>query len=85
MYLFAIYHKNVSVIYKFVKSRIDNVYDVKYITTYSNLVYHYISDGRNSLKELLKVRISITDPLEVKEKISQKTNLKKDANDDKKK
>ena len=37
-------------IYKFVKSRIDkNVCDEKYITAYTNLVYHQISDGRISL------------------------------------
>ena len=46
LYLFAIYHKNVIIyiyIYKLVKSRIDknnNVSDVKYITTYTDLVYH---------------------------------------------
>ena len=44
LYLFAIYHKNVIIyIYKLVKSRIDknnNVSDVKYITTYTNLVYY---------------------------------------------
>ena len=43
LYLFAIYHKNVIIyIYKFVKSRIDknNVCDVKYITTYTDLLYH---------------------------------------------
>ena len=43
MYLFAIGHKNgIIYIYKFVKSRIDrnNVCDVKYITTYTYLVYH---------------------------------------------
>ena len=44
-------------IYKLVKSCIDkkNVCGVKYITTYTNLVYHYISDGRDSLKKAPKV------------------------------
>ena len=53
-------------IYKFIKSLFDknnNVYDQKYITTYTNLVYHWISDRRDSLKMLLKVLISIRAPL----------------------
>ena len=39
--------------YKFVKSRMDknnNDCDVQCITTYTNLVYHQISDGRDNLK-----------------------------------
>ena len=42
MYLFAIDIKMELYIYKFVKSRIDrnDVCDVKYITTYTYLVYH---------------------------------------------
>ena len=44
MYVFAIDHKNVIIYIQFAKSRIDknnNVCDVKYIATYTNLVYHY--------------------------------------------
>ena len=55
-------------IYKFVKSRIDknnNICDVKHITTYTKLVYHSISDSRDSLKKLLKVLFSIRMPVEV--------------------
>ena len=67
MYLFAIDHKKV-IIYVQVRSRIDNnnnVCDVKYITTYTDLVHHKISDGRDSLKKLLKVLMSIRVPLEL--------------------
>ena len=54
--------------YKFVKNRINknnNVFDEKYITTFTNFVYHEISDGRDSLEKLLKVLIFITAPLVV--------------------
>ena len=54
--------------YKLVTSRIDkneNVCDEKHITTYTNLVYHEISFGKDSLKKLLKLLISIRDPLVV--------------------
>ena len=57
MYLFAIDHENIIIYNKFVKSHIDknsNICDVKYIT-YTNLVYHSILDGGDSLKKLLKV------------------------------
>ena len=55
-------------IYKFVKSHVgknNNVCDVKYITTCTNLIYHWILDGRNSQKKLLKVLISIRVALEL--------------------
>ena len=64
MYMYVLFichsdHKNV-IIYSytsFVKSCIDkndNVCDAKNITAYSNLVYHKILDGRDSLKTALK-------------------------------
>ena len=53
-------------IYKFVKSCIgENVCDVTYATTCTDLVHHYISDGSDNLRKLLKVPISIRVPLQV--------------------
>ena len=49
----------------FVKSCFDknnDICDVKCITTYTNLVYHKISEGRDSLQKLLKVLIFIGVP-----------------------
>ena len=53
MYVFASDHKNINIyIYaSFLKAvLINNICDVKYITIYTNLVYHMISDGGDSLK-----------------------------------
>ena len=72
MYVFIHHsdHKNVFIYSytSFVKSCIDkndNVCDAKDITAYSNLAHHWISDGRDSLKKLLKMLISIRFSLKV--------------------
>ena len=66
MNLFDIDNKrNVPVLLKGYSYKSNYVYDANYTTAYTTLLYHWISDGGNSLLKLRKVPIATIYPLEM--------------------